>query len=197
MVMYSIQRTISDWGETMAAVAAGFVERLRDATNDHDLDALVDCFTEDYRNDAPAHPARGFTGREQVRSNWQQIFAFVPDVQATVLHRVVDGATVWSEWEMSGTRRDGTTHLMRGVIVFGVRSDGGDVPGADRPRAAWARFHLEPVDDDPVAGSGPLAPGTGAAGGAPGRPPPGRLPPGAGAGVDAAVRRQVHAGPPR
>jgi len=175
----------------MAAVAAGFVERLRDATNDHDLDALVDCFTEDYRNDAPAHPSRGFTGREQVRSNWQQIFAFVPDVQTTVLHRVVDGATVWSEWEMSGTRRDGTTHLMRGVIVFGVRSDGGDAAGADLPRAAWARFHLEPVED-PAADSGPPGPGTGASGAAPGRPAPA-----VNAGVDAAVRRQVHAGPPR
>ena len=36
---------------------------------------------------------------------------------------------------MAGTRRDGTTHQMAGVIVFGVR-DG---------RFAWARFHLEPV----------------------------------------------------
>ena len=36
---------------------------------------------------------------------------------------------------MTGTRRDGTAHLMRGVILFGV--DGG--------RASWARFYLEPV----------------------------------------------------
>ena len=43
---------------------------------------------------------------------------------------------VWSEWEMRGTRRDGAAHLMRGVIIFGVRDE----------RAAWARFFLEPVD---------------------------------------------------
>ena len=36
---------------------------------------------------------------------------------------------------MTGTRRDGTTHQMAGVILFGVR-DG---------RFVWARFYLEPV----------------------------------------------------
>ena len=120
----------------MASATATVVDRLRDATNDHDLDALVDCFTEDYRNDTPAHPQRSFDGRAQVRSNWEQIFAAVPDISASVLARVVDGDVIWSEWEMRGTRGDGATHLMRGVIVFGVRDE----------RAAWARFFLEPVD---------------------------------------------------
>lgn len=109
---------------------------LEQASNAHDLDALVDCFSPDYRNETPAHPARGFRGREQVRRNWQQIFAAVPDLHARVLRSAVDGATVWSEWEMAGTRRDGAEHLMRGVVVFEV-ADG---------RAASARFFLEPVD---------------------------------------------------
>ena len=39
---------------------------------------------------------------------------------------------------MSGTRRDGAPHLMRGVILFGV-SNG---------RADWARFYLEVVQHD-------------------------------------------------
>jgi ketosteroid isomerase-like protein len=102
------------------------------------LDAVVACFAEDYRNETPVHPARGFVGREQVRRNWQQIFAHVPDVSARVLARSVDGDTAWSEWEHSGTRPDGSAHLMRGVIIFGVR-DG---------LASWARFYLEPVDPD-------------------------------------------------
>jgi ketosteroid isomerase-like protein len=111
------------------------LERLVATTNDHDLDGLVNCFAADYRNETPAHPARGFTGREQVRGNWQQIFAAVPDLHATVLQSALVGDTVWTEWEMTGTRRDGTAHLMRGVILFGV------IGG----RAAWARFYLEPV----------------------------------------------------
>lgn len=114
-----------------------FLDRLREATNAHDLDALVDCFSPDYRNEAPAHPARGFTGREQVRANWEQIFAAVPDVQAEVRAYAAAGSQVWSEWEMAGTRRDGTRHLMRGVIVFGL----------DEGRARSARFFLEPVDE--------------------------------------------------
>jgi ketosteroid isomerase-like protein len=107
------------------------------ATNRHDLNALVACFAEDYVNETPLHPARGFAGPAQVRRNWEQIFTFVPDVRAAILRSAVDGETVWSEWEMRGTRRDGTAHLMSGCIVFGIA--GGLI--------CWARFYLEPVDE--------------------------------------------------
>ena len=114
---------------------AAMLERLARTTSAHDLDGLVDCFAVDYRNETPAHPARGFSGRDQVRRIWRQIFAAVPDLQATVLRSVVVGDVVWSEWEMTGTRRDGAEHLIRGVILFGVTAG----------RASWARFYLEPV----------------------------------------------------
>jgi ketosteroid isomerase-like protein len=115
----------------------GVLERLCRATNDHDLDALVECFTADYRNETPAHPERGFTGRDQVRKNWTQIFAAIPDVTADVLRHAVNGDTVWSEWEHRGTRPDGTAHIMRGVVIFGVADS----------QASWARFYLEPVQE--------------------------------------------------
>ncbi len=111
------------------------LERLAGAVSAHDLDALESCFTPDYRNQTPAHPAQGFTGRDQVRRNWEQIFMFVPDITARLLRSASDGDVVWSEWQMTGTRPDGTTHQMAGVIMFGVR-DG---------RFSWARFYLEPV----------------------------------------------------
>lgn len=119
-----------------------FLTKLTQATNSHDLDALVACFAPTYRNEAPAHPTRNFDGPTQVRANWQQIFRFVPDVQARVLRHAVDGPRVWSEWEMSGTRLDGTRHLMRGVIIFGI----------DDGQAQSARFYLEPVDEPDSAG---------------------------------------------
>jgi hypothetical protein len=124
------------------------VDRLLRATNDHDLDALVACFADDYENVTPVHPARSFHGREQVRRNWEQIFAHVPDVRGEIVRRAVDGDTIWTEWEMSGTRGDGSPHMMRGVVLFGVQNG----------LAAWARFYLEPVDagggtvDDAVRG---------------------------------------------
>jgi len=112
------------------------VERLCQATNAHDLEALASCFAVDYRNDTPVHPARGFRGRAQVRKNWEQIFTAVPDIAAQV-HWVADQEIAWSEWEMRGTRRDGSAHVMRGVVIFGVKNG----------EASWARFYLEPVQE--------------------------------------------------
>jgi ketosteroid isomerase-like protein len=129
--------------------------RLERATNAHDVNAVVACFAADYRNETPTHPERGFTGREQVRVNWEQIFAAIPNIGAKVLRSAVNGDEVWSEWELEGTRQDGSAHLMRGVIVFGVGDE----------LLTWARFYLEPVQEG-------------------------------GGNVDAAVRRQVAAGPP-
>jgi len=114
---------------------AALLDRLAAATNAHDIDALEGCFASGYRNETPAHPAQGFTGRGQVRRNWEQIFAFVPDITARVLRSCCQGEVVWSEWEMSGTRGDGIAFQMAGVIVFGVQ---------DR-QFSWARFYLEPV----------------------------------------------------
>jgi ketosteroid isomerase-like protein len=112
------------------------VDRLLQATNDHDLDALVGCFADGYVNETPAHPARGFRGGKQVRRNWEQIFAFVPDLRAELPRTAIDGETAWTEWEMNGTRRDGSLHHMRGVVIFDVRDE----------LAQLARFYLEPVD---------------------------------------------------
>ena len=112
------------------------VERLTEAVNAHDLEALTSCFALEYRNETPAHPARGFQGRSQVRRNWEQIFAAVPDITAEV-RSIADADTAWSEWEMRGTRRDGSPHLMRGVVIFGVEGS----------EATWARFYLEPVQE--------------------------------------------------
>jgi len=117
---------------------AAMVGRLHRATAEHDLAALAGCFAPGYRNETPLHPERGFTGREQVRRNWEQIFAAIPDLTAEVLRCAVDGDTAWTEWEHRGTRPDGSAHLMRGVVIFGV-ADG---------VAEWARFYLEPVQTD-------------------------------------------------
>ena len=115
-----------------------FLDRLAAATTAHDLDALVDCFADDYELTQPTHPSRSFRGSEQVRANWQQIFSSVPDLRARVTARAVDGAVVWSEWDLAGRRLDGSAHRMRGVMVFGL--SGG--------RAQWGRFYLEPVVED-------------------------------------------------
>jgi ketosteroid isomerase-like protein len=121
----------------MSTSSAHVIDRLVRATNAHDLEAVVGCFADDYRNLTPAHPHRSFTGRDQVRDNWRQIFGAVPDIQVAVTGESSDGPLVWTEWRMSGTRRDGAPHLLVGVIVFSVHAGAIDS----------ARFYLEPVDD--------------------------------------------------
>jgi ketosteroid isomerase-like protein len=116
---------------------ATVVERLVDAINAHDLEAMVACFADDYLNEWPAHPQRGFRGSQQVRRNWSQIFAGVPDVRARLPRMTVDGDTVWTEWDLAGIRRGGAPFLMRGVAIFGV----------SQGRLAWVRFYLEPVEE--------------------------------------------------
>ena len=71
-----------------------------------------------------------------MRDNWTQIFGAIPDIEAEVVRMAVDGRVVWTEWEHRGTRPDGSPHLMRGIVIFGVEDGLID----------WARFYLEPVE---------------------------------------------------
>ena len=114
------------------------LERLRRAVDAHDIEAVVTCFAPDYSNETPAHPARNFRGGEQVRTNWTRIFAGLPDIKSTVIRYTVDDDVVWSEWDLHGHRVDGTRQTLRGVIIFGTKNAG----------FTWARFYLEPVDED-------------------------------------------------
>ena len=109
--------------------------RLRDAMNNHDLEAFLDCFHEDYRSEQPVHPGRGFGGRDQVRANWSAIFSGVGDFAAELVSLGQDEGREWSEWRWTGTRHDGSILDMAGVIIAGVR-DG---------RIAWGRLYVEPV----------------------------------------------------
>ena len=116
---------------------AGPVRRMVDATNRHDLDAMVAQFSDEYENITPIHPARSFTGKAQVRRNWENLFAGVPNLHVTVYNAetAADG-TVWMEWGNSGIRRDGVPVEMAGVAIFTVWAD----------LIAGVHFYLEPVD---------------------------------------------------
>jgi hypothetical protein len=116
-------------------VVTDVLEQLRDAQNAHDLDAFVACFDPGYRSEQPVHPDRAFVGGGQVRANWAEVFAGVPDFRAELLRSAQEGDTGWAEWHWHGTRTDGTRLDMRGVTIFGIRDD----------RIAWGRLYLEDV----------------------------------------------------
>ncbi len=109
--------------------------RLHAAQNQHDLDALADCFAPDYKSEQPAHPGAEFAGRAQVRKNWGLILESVPDLQSELLRSVVDGDTVWAEWRWCGTRRDGVPHELRGITIFRVEDN----------QIQWTRMYMEPM----------------------------------------------------
>ena len=50
----------------------GTIARLRDAMNAHDPDALAALFGEEYRSEQPAHPNRGFGGKDRQRDQDRQ-----------------------------------------------------------------------------------------------------------------------------
>jgi hypothetical protein len=108
------------------------LERLRDALNGRDVDAMLECFDPDYNSEQPAHPNRGFGGKEQVRKNWSGMFESFPDFEAELLRHSFDGDVAWSEWYWSATGLS-----MAGIILMGVRGD----------RISWARLYMETFEE--------------------------------------------------
>src|ERR671920_1985987 len=103
------------------------LERLRDAQNRHDLDAMLECFDPDYRSEQPAHPNRGFGGKEQVRKNWSSMLESFPDFEAELVRHSSDGEVVWSEWRWSAT---------------GLNMAGGTLLGGRGGSIVWGRVYM-------------------------------------------------------
>src|SRR2546427_9984548 len=71
------------------------------------LEGHLACFREDYRSEQPAHPARTFSGSEQVRENWSKLYASISDFRAELLRLAVVGDEEWGEWIWRRTKEDG------------------------------------------------------------------------------------------
>jgi len=112
-------------------------ERMIQAANRHDLDAMVACFAPDYRVEQPLHPERDFTGQAGVRKNWSFFFTTIPDIQIEILNEVAEGDTVWAELHYHGTQADGKKFNIRGVTLLGIQTD----------QIIWGRLYIEPVQE--------------------------------------------------
>jgi ketosteroid isomerase-like protein len=104
------------------------IDRLVVAMNNHDLDSAAGLIHEDYRSEQPLHPDRAFSGRAQMRANWEAMFAGIPDFHAELRRSVQDGDTCWSEWHWTGNPTNGQPLEVRGVTLFQIR-DGMIVAG--------------------------------------------------------------------
>ncbi len=110
--------------------------------NSHDAGQMAALFADDYESDQPVHPARGFSGRAQVLTNWTSVFQGVPDFTADLVSSVVEGEVEWGEWDWRGRYTDGSPFAMRGVVIS--RANAGLV--------VQMRLYMEPVDsgDDDI-----------------------------------------------
>jgi limonene-1,2-epoxide hydrolase len=124
-------------GAHMQANPKTVIERLHHAMNQHDIEALLACIDPEYRSEQPAHPNRGFGGREQVETNWAAMFAGIPDFHAELITIAVEGETAWTEWHWTGTRSDGTGLDIRGVTLFGIENG----------RIVSGRLYMEEVEE--------------------------------------------------
>jgi hypothetical protein len=111
--------------------------KLRDAFNARDIDALIECFDENYESEQPAHPDRTFNGREQVRKNWSSNFNAMPDFSAQLINYSINNSDVWTEWQWQGTRSDNSKLLMRGVMIIVVKDD----------KIKSGKLYIEPVEE--------------------------------------------------
>jgi len=112
-------------------------ERMIQAANRHDLEAMVECFAPDFRSEQPLHPERDFTGQAGVRKNWSFFFTTIPDIQVDILNEVEEGDTVWAELYYDGIQTDGKRFTVKGVTLTGIQAD----------KIAWARLYIEPVQE--------------------------------------------------
>ena len=112
-------------------------ERMIQAANRHDLEAMVACFAPDFRSEQPLHPERDFTGQAGVRNNWSYFFSTIPDIQVEILNEVAEGDTVWAELHYHGTQVDGRQFTVKGVTLSGISAD----------QIIWARLYIEPVQE--------------------------------------------------
>jgi ketosteroid isomerase-like protein len=100
------------------------LERLLEAFNAHDIDAVMSFFADDCELDMPRGPdpwGQRFKGREEVRAGLQSRFAGIPDVHWGDDRHWVAGDRGCSEWLLNGTTTDGHKVEVRGCDLFEFR----------------------------------------------------------------------------
>jgi ketosteroid isomerase-like protein len=112
-------------------------ERMIQATNRYDLEAMVSCFAPDFRSEQPFHPERDFTGQAGVRKNWSFFFTTIPDIQIEILNEVAEEDSVWAELHYHGVQTDGKKFMVRGVALSHIQAD----------QIIWARLYIEEVQE--------------------------------------------------
>jgi ketosteroid isomerase-like protein len=120
--------TASNSGEAempgLKQVTTDTLKRFLDCFNAHDVDGIMEFFSEDCVFDMPRGPEPGgrrLVGKEQVREGVRSRFAGLPDAHYGDGRHFVFGDRGVSEWLLTGTTPSGDKVEVRGCDLFEFR----------------------------------------------------------------------------
>ena len=99
------------------SISAETLKAIADAFNAHDLEAIMEFFSDDCSLDTPRGPeswGQRFIGKTAVREAIAARFKGLPDVQYSQDRHWVSGDMGVSEWLLTGTTPDGRLVRVRG-----------------------------------------------------------------------------------
>ena len=102
-------------------VTKDFLQSFADAFNAHDIKAIMSQMTDDCVFEASAGPdfdGEKFTGQEQVKKAFENVFAMFPDAHWGNPRHFILGNRGFSEWIFTGTKSDGTKVEVTGCDLF-------------------------------------------------------------------------------
>ena len=100
------------------------LEEILEAFNRHDLDAIMEYFTDDCTFDFPGGPepwGQRFIGKDQVREGLASRFKGIPDVHYSNDRHFVSGDRGVSEWKLTGTTTEGVKIEVQGCDLWEFR----------------------------------------------------------------------------
>lgn len=124
-------KTVSNTSKTQTksgemAITEKTLKQVLDAFNRHDLDVIMEFFSDDCSFDFPKGPqpwGQRFIGKAQVREGLAGRFKSIPDVHyGEDRHWIsADGDTGVSEWTLTGTTTSGVKLKLRGCDLWEFR----------------------------------------------------------------------------
>lgn len=110
--------------QTNNKVTEDLLQSFADAFNAHNIDAIMSHMTADCVFEASAGPdvnGEKFTGQEQVRKAFEDVFETFPDARWGNPKHFVLGDRGFSEWVFTGSKKDGTRVEVTGCDLFTFR----------------------------------------------------------------------------
>ena len=103
------------------SITENFLQSFADAFNAHDVKAIMSHMTDDCVFEASAGPdfdGEKFTGQEQVKIAFENVFETFPDAHWGNSKHFIFGNRGFSEWIFTGTKSDGTKVEVTGCDLF-------------------------------------------------------------------------------